>query len=582
MRSSREHIDPAQIPSAPGVYLFIDGDGAVLYIGKARDLRSRVKQYLAGRDERPLIPFLLRRIADVRVVVARDEKEALVLERRLIKRHRPPYNIDLKDDKSYPYLAVTAGEFPQLLVTRHPRDNYRAIRGPFTSALILRRFRRAILALHPLRRCVKLPKKACVYHQIGLCPAPCEGRISAAEYERMVARVVALIEGRGWREFAAGVKAAIGKAAAELRFEKAAELRDILELLPDLGKRFGIDAARQGGEDAFFFSDDGRTLFMTVATYADGTLADLYHFHQPLPNTATPAYPAIASFYAHRPAPAALSCHPEGAVVTDEVSRLLGAPVKVVATRPAVRELLLRNHLHFKERLARLGDTGAAARDALAELAGMPVESVLCLDVSTLQGSGTVAGAVWWESGRFVTKHYRRFTIRTVEAQNDLAALAEAAERLRAHWETGDWPRPDLLLVDGGALQIRAVAPAVGDRTALLGIVKDRRGDRGGEKLVAPTGEETPLGDEPLALLIKRIRDEAHRFAITTHRATRREAVGSLLGAIPGIGAAREKALTAQFKTVERIRAATIEELRAVPGLTRKAAEAVWHHFHEG
>lgn len=582
MRSSREHLDPAQIPSAPGVYLFVDENGAVLYVGKARDLKSRVRQYLSGHDGRPLIPFLLRRVADVRVVVARDEREALVLERRLIKRHCPPYNIDLKDDKSYPYLAFTDEKFPTLVVTRKPHLRYRYLRGPFTDAALLRRFRRALLACHPLRRCIKMPGAACIYHQIGLCPAPCEGRIAADEYDRRVRRVIALIEGRGWDQFGAAITAEIERAAAALRFEKAAELRDILRMLPELGGRFGTGSARRGGEDALFFSQDGRTLFLTVASYADGALADLYHFHHPLAPDTELFYPAVASFYAHRPAPAALSCHPAEAVEAGALERLLDAKVALVPMRPEIRDLLLRNHIHFKERLSRIGTAGPEAHDALAAIAGAPVESVLCLDISTLQGSHTVAGAVWWGSGRFVTKHYRRFTIRTVEGQNDPAAIAEAARRLRARWDTGAWPRPDLLLVDGGTTQVRAALRETGDGTAILGIVKDRRGDRGGEKLVAPTGEETPLNDGPLALLLKRIRDEAHRFAITANRTKRKEAVADLLGGIPGIGPAREKALIDRFLTVERIRSATREELRAVPGLTRETADAVWRNFHEG
>ncbi|HNT27041.1 MAG TPA: excinuclease ABC subunit UvrC [bacterium] len=574
--------DPPHIPPEPGVYLFLDETGAVLYVGKARNLKSRVRQYFAGHDERPLVPFLMRRVTDIRVIVVRDEREALVLERRLIKRHRPPYNIDLKDDKSYPYLAFTDEKFPFLVVTRKPHLRYRYLRGPFTDAALLRRFRRALLACHPLRRCIKMPAKACVYHQIGLCPAPCEGRIAADEYDQRVRRVIALIEGRDWREFGAAVTVEIERAAAALRFEKAAELRDILRLLPELGTRFGVESARRRAEDTFFFSNDGLTLFLTVGSYADGALGDIYHFHHPLTPGEPLFYPAIASFYAHRPPPAALSCHPPEAVEADALERLLDAKVDILPMRPEVRELLLRNHSHFKERLSRIGSAGPKARDALAAVVGAPVESILCLDISTLQGSHTVAGAVWWEGGRFVTKHYRRFTIRTIEGQNDPAAIAEAASRFRAHWENGDWPKPDLVLVDGGTTQVQAALREIGDGTALLGIVKDRRGDRGGEKLVAPTGEETLLDDGPFALLLKRIRDEAHRFAITANRTKRKEAVADLLGGIPGIGPAREKVLIGQFRTVERIRSATREELRAVPGLTQEAADAVWRRFHEG
>lgn len=571
------------IPDEPGVYLFVNDADIPLYIGKAISLRSRVRQYLSGRDTRPLIPLLLNEATALRFIIVRDEKEALVLENRLIKRHRPRYNIDLKDDKSYPYLAFTHEKFPLLIVTRKPHRRYRFIRGPFTDVKLLRRFRRALLACYPLRRCLKLPKKACINYQLGLCPAPCEGHIAAADYDRRVKQVIALIEGRGWQEFGATLTAELNRAAAELRFEKAAELRDILQLLPELKKRFGIDPGRAAATDAFYFSFDRRRLAVTVGRYEEGTITELYHFGQTMEeDEKSAAARAVASFYEHRDPADTLAIHPDGLLDAELLGGILEKPVRLAALPAAAWTLLARNHAHDKERLVRSGAADPAALERLAALTGTAVNSIVCLDISTLQGVHTIAGAVWWEAGNFVTKLYRRFTMKSVTGQNDFASIAEAVGRFRAHWEAGDWPIPSLLLVDGGLPQLRAALPAAGGMVPLLGIVKDRRKDRGGEKLVTPSGAELPLDDDPLSLLLKRLRDEAHRFSITANRAARRKDIGPLFGDISGIGPAREKSLLEQFGTVERIRMATFDELSAVPGLTARAAHALWEHLHSG
>lgn len=585
----------ADIPDQPGVYLFVNDADIPLYIGKAISLRSRVRQYLSGHDTRPLIPLMLGEAAAVRFIIVRDGTEALILENRLIKKHRPRYNIDLKDDKSYPYLAFTREQFPLLIVTRKPHRTYRYIRGPFTDVKLLRRFRRALLACYPLRRCLKLPKKACINYQLGLCPAPCESHISAADYDRRVKQVVALIEGRGWQEFGATLTAELGRAAAELRFEKAAELRDILQLLPELKKRFGIDPGRDAATDAFYFSFDRRRLSVTVGRYEEGTITELYHFGQKMDDDEkSAAARAVASFYEHRDPADTVAIHPDGLLDADILGGILERPVRIAALPAAAWTLLARNHAHDKERLVRSGATDPLALEKLAALTKSEVTSIVCLDISTLHGAHTIAGAVWWEAGNFVTKLYRRFTMKSVVGQNDFASIAEAVGRFRVHWEAGDWPAPSLLLIDGGLPQLRAAGPALLDLSdaegsgvewadstvPLLGIVKDRRKDRGGEKLVTPAGAEIPLGDDPLSLLLKRLRDEAHRFSITANRAARRKDIGPLFGNIPGIGPARERALLEQFGTVERIRMATREELSAVPGLTTRTAEALWENLH--
>ncbi len=570
-------------PTAPGVYLFENDRGEPLYIGKAADLRTRIRQYLSGHDTRPLVPHLLREATVVRVIVTGDEREALILENHLIKRHQPPFNLELKDDKSYPYLALTDEPFPALVILRRPRGRFRLLRGPFTSAKQLRRFRQALLSIYPLRRCRTMPKRACFNYQLGLCPAPCEGRITATAYAERIEQIAALLEGREWEAFKIHLSAEIQRAAAELRFEKAAELRDTLVLLPDLERCLGITSATNETLDAFYFSFTDEHLLATVGRYEEGTLLDLFHLNRRVSDDPQDEIVRlIVSFYEHLPPPRAIAIFPERQTDKVPLRDILGTEVRLVAMAPAIRTFLAKNHLTARERLLTAASRYDAAIEELANIAGTDIESILCLDVSTLQGKHSRAGAVWWESGRFVTKNYRRFTIKSLSGQNDPASLAETVARLCAHWEDGEWPVPDLLLVDGGIMQLNAVLPVVGERVALLGIVKDRRGERGFEKLVTPDGAEIPLGNDLLGLLLKRIRDEAHRFAITTHRTARKKDFSSLLGDLPGIGPKREKALIVHFGTVAAVQSATCDDLAAAPGMTRRAAEALWRHLHGG
>jgi len=575
-------IDPATLPELPGVYFFVGKSNEILYIGKADNIRSRVRQYLAGHDNRPLIPHLLREMESVRFIVVQDAREALLLENSLIKKHQPRYNLDLKDDKSYPYLALSDGSYPSLTIVRRPRGQFRYLRGPFPSAKLLRVFREALLAVYPLRRCRTMGRKACVNHQMGLCPAPCEGRISSDAYESCVAEIVSLLEGRTWQRFEKRLYEMLSHAVTNLRFEKAAQYRDLLRILPEVRRRLGITSRTKGVLDAFYLSHDGKTLFMTVGRYEGGNLLDIYHLHQPLTEEPAAAAPrAIASFYDFQTPPETLSLFPETLADPALVTALLDPPPRTVPMEPPVRTILARNQSHHRRQIEQARGGDETALDDLEQIVGREVTRILCLDVSTLQGAHTRAGAVWWEAGSFVTRNYRLFTMKSARGHDDFAALAETAARLCAHWDAGEWPIPDLLLVDGGILQLNAVLSVVGDRVTLLGIVKDRRSKHGCEKLVTSDGGEMPLGNDSCGLLLKRIRDEAHRFVVTAHRRARRRDISSLFADIPGIGRAREKSLLAHFGTFAAIQSATPEELAAVPGMTSRVAEALWRRLHE-
>ncbi len=569
-------------PTAPGVYFFENERGEVLYIGKATDLRARVRQYLTGYDRRPLVSPLLHEAAAVSVIVTSDEREALILENHLIKKHQPRYNLDLKDDKSYPYLALTDEPFPSLVILRRPRGRFRLLRGPFTGAKQLRRLREAILSVYPLRRCRTMPKRACLNYQLGICPAPCEGHISLDAYTDRVSRITALIEGREWDLFERHLAAEIARAAAELHFEKAAELRDARALLPDIARRLGITSKTRETLDAFYLSSTDERLFATVGRYEEGTLIDLFHLsRQVSDDPKDESLRLLVLFYEHLPLPHAVAVFPDHEVDDNLLKEVVGEKVRVVAMAPAIRSFLAKNHVVARERLLTAAFRDEGALEELGNIAGVDIASILCLDISTLQGKHSRAGAVWWENGGFVTKNYRRFTIKSLSRQNDPASLAETAARIRAHWDRGEWPIPDLLLVDGGTTQINAVLPIIGGRVALLGIVKDRHGDRGFEKLVTPDGVEIPLGNDPLGILLKRIRDEAHRFALTANRIARKKDFSSLFGGIPGIGPKREKMLIAHFGTVAAIQSATLDDLAAAPGMTRRTADALWRHLHD-
>jgi len=526
-------------PDVPGVYLFRSGRGEVVYVGKARSLRRRVLDHLRARIEKD--GTILAQSASVEFVPTATEREALLLEANLVKQYQPPYNVLLKDDRSYPYLAVTVGdEVPRILLVRRPRRRAGVfLFGPYTSAREARLVEKLLGDLFQLRRCVRLPKQACLYYHLKVCSAPCIGAIGRDDYRASVERATQVLRGQV-ALVRPMVEDEMRRAAGREEFERAAMLRDALAGLGALAERQSVVGPGSGRADvlALAFPNDPSTLRVAVGLLRveDGEVRqtephlvtipadDLPEPGEVLRQFLTQYYGAQFELpdriYVAAPRPAGIDAtldelfgprgvevhfRPTGryAALGRLAERLARATVDQVVVRPAPREVLL-------------------AVQSLLELPTIPnrIEGV---DISIFQGSEAVGSLVVFERGLAKKSEYRRYRIRSVEGTNDFAMVAEVVGRRFARRLAENEILPDLLLIDGGAGQLSAAESALGslglaDRIPTIGLAKR-------EEEVYRTDRSEPMRPNPNAppmLLLRAVRDEAHRFAVTYHRTRRR------------------------------------------------------------
>ncbi len=603
-------FDVSRYPTAPGVYLMKDAAGEVVYVGKARDLRKRLRSYLqTGRDSRPQIRFLLERAVQVETIVTDTEKEALLLENTLIKRNRPRYNIDLRDDKTFVSLRLDPAEdFPTFAIVRRIHPDGARYFGPFTSAAAVRDTLKEIyrcfpLRHHPLETC-RRRRRPCLYYQLGQCSGPCHGLITPDAYRQLVAGAVALLDGRS-REVLAVLRQRMAAEATALRFEAAARLRDQLRAIEATVERqkavrrqplnqdaIGLHRAEGELEVAILFFRQGelagRRSYRLDWTQEEGPLLEeflLRHYSREVP---VPAEVLV---------PLALE---GGAALAEWLSEKCGRRVRVITPqrgeRAALVALACRN---AAESLQERGGRTAARAELLAELQqrlhlSRAPGRIECFDISTLQGTSTVGSMAVVVAGEPCPAKYRHYRVRGCGG-DDYAALREIVRR-RLLRGVAEGDLPDLLVIDGGLGQL-GVLTALLDELGLegsieaVGMAKSRvlanvRGavvERSEERLFRP-GRKNPVtlrrGSAALYLL-ERLRDEAHRFAVTYHRKLRgKSQVASVLDAIPGIGPQRRRLLLRHFGAVARLRSATLAELEAVPGLPASLAAAIHRHFH--
>ena len=588
----------SRLPSAPGVYAFKDDAGRSLYVGKAGDLRARVRTYLSGNDTRPLISLVLRRAVDVEVVATRTASEALLLENTWIKRDRPPYNLRLKDDKSYLVLRVDRSHpFPRLRLVRRIADDGALYFGPFASAKSLYRTLRYLRTLYPLRTCSDREllerERPCLYHQIGRCSAPCVGKVSPEEYALLVEGALSVLRGRD-EGVADRLRADMGAASEALEFERAARIRDRLAALEaSVARQQAVSPDRVDRDVVAVASGDGLAV-VGVVFVRDGILVATRAYPQ---RTTLPRKDVITAFLAQ--------FHAGGKVVPPEVlveeephdregveqvlSGLRGSRVRVRApSRGGGLELVetaRRNAELALEEHASAAKSARAALDALASRLGLPAppQRIEGYDVSHLAGTEPVAAMSVLTGGVPDPSSYRHFAMKEAAGGDDFAGIAEVVRRrfLRGA-ELG--PLPDLVLIDGGAQQLAAARDAVAAlglaAPPMVGLAK-ARGTRllaTPERVVVP-GRAEPLvlpGDDPALLLLARVRDEAHRFAGRYQRKRRSTAVtGTVLDDVPGIGPKRRADLLRRFGSVEGIRTAPFEDLAAVPGIGERLAREI-------
>lgn len=570
-----------KLPDKPGVYQFLDKSGRVLYIGKAKNIKNRVSQYLSRTDSRPMVAKLMEKAAFIQIVLTSSENEALILESSLIKHKQPLFNIDLKDDKSYPFLAVTDEIWPRLIVTRKPRRKYLYIRGPFTNVGFIRSLKNLLQVLYPLKHCSRSNPKGCINFQIGICPAPCRKGTNRDQYMKNVDSVIDILKGKKWKELSEVIRNLLEESAEALNFEKAANLRDALSVLPEIRKKFGVEFSSKGLSDFFLFEKFGETVFTVSARFSEGKLINLRTIPMKIlfENMKSCVAAGIASFYGNVTPPEKIGIIPD-ILNSKEICEVAGINAKKISRIPkAIAKILKTNQEQGVENYAQSNEKADLFRSELSKFTGTEIISIMCIDISTFGGKDTVAGAIWWENGKFIKKNYRKFKIKTIEGIDDFGSLAEVAGRLKKNWDDGKLPRPSLLLIDGGKGQISSVSAVLGNEITIAGIVKDRKKKKGRETLINSLGKERTVLDSFFDLKIKSIRDESHRFSITFNRSLRKASLTTGLTQIKGIGKAKELALLDFFKNIEEIKNAEIVQLQKCPGISLKNARTIYGFF---
>lgn len=575
------------LPESPGVYLWKDDAGTVLYVGKAKRLRSRVRSYFAG-DHRESMKTraLVSRIRDLETLVVPSEAHALVLEANLIKEYRPKFNIALRDDKSYPYIKVTVQEpFPRVWVTRRLEDDGARYFGPYTDVGAMRRALNVVRRLFTVRSCSydmpkEMPERACLDHAIGRCKAPCIGLQSETDYQLMITELVSFLEGRT-SDVVRRVRERMEEAAANLDFERAAELRDALRHLEQMEEPTVVVQVEGGDRDVVGYARDGDDACVALLRVRGGRL--LAREHRFLENIADSPDAEVLAAYLARTYLTVEERAGELLVPFDFDDRELleesmGRTRVVVPQRGTRRELVdlaqqNARHLLEESKLAS-AETEQRAVDPVYELGRalglqrLP-RSFVCFDISTAQGTDTVGSCVWFENGRPKRAEYRKFRVKTVEGTDDFASMHEVVTRYFARRVEEGKPLPDLVVVDGGKGQLGVAHDALRalalDTLPIISLAK-----RDEEIFFLGRSESLRLPRRSPALrMLQQARDEAHRFAITYNRKRRTmRTVTSELLQIPGVGPSRRRALLVHFGSVQGVREATEEEIATLPGFS--------------
>ncbi|HYM26930.1 MAG TPA: excinuclease ABC subunit UvrC [Steroidobacteraceae bacterium] len=602
MFDHKEYI--AALPRRPGVYRMYGADQELLYVGKARSLKDRVGHYFLASNVDPKVQALVAQVSAIEVTVTNSETEALLLEYNLIKAHRPRFNIVLKDDKSFPYIQLCdEHRFARLAFYRGPRAAGTRYFGPFPNAGAVRDTLNQLQKLFRIRNCrdsfFANRSRPCLQHQIGRCSAPCVGLISREAYAQDMASAVKVLEGRS-EEVTAELQAAMEAAAGRLEFERAAQIRDQLAALQRVQSQQFMTAEGQRDVDVFAIVGELGEFAVSVMLVRGGrNLGTTTYFPRAVlaePDEALTSF--IMQYYTGSDVPPEVlvgSRLEEMAALAEALGSRSGHAVGV---RQPARGLAARwvelTRDNAAQALRMRFQQKAGMDEMLADLAAEldlpePPARLECFDISHTGGEGTVASCVVFGPDGPLKKEYRRFNISGVTPGDDYAALRQALERRYKHVRAGEVPAPDVLLIDGGAGQISQVHEVLdglgfGDLT-LVGVAKgpDRR--PGQERLIV-YGASVPVVPEahaPAVRLIQRIRDEAHRFAITGHRRRRaRRYNESVLEAVPGLGPAKRRALLKHFGGLQGVMRAGVADLTQVSGIGAALARSLYDHLHPG
>ena len=610
-----------KLPGQPGVYIMHDAKDAIIYVGKAISLKNRVRQYFqSSRDKTAKIKQMVSKIARFEYIVTDSELEALVLECNLIKEHRPRYNTMLKDDKTYPYIKVTASEeYPRILFSRQMKKDKNKYFGPFTSAGAVKDTIELIRKIYRIRACSrKLPQdmgkdRPCLYYHIHQCDAPCQGYISQADYQKSVKQAVGFLNGQ-YEPVMKYLEEKMRTASETMEFEKAIEYRDLLDSVRKVAQKQKITSQSMEDRDIIAMAKDERDAVVQVFFVRDGKLIGREHFHMNLTGSESKAEilnSFVKQFYAGTPfVPHEIWVQEEledAEVIASFLTARRGQKVRFVVPKMGEKERLVelaeKNAKMVlsqdKEKIKREELRTIGAMNQIGSWIGLSgIKRVEAYDISNISGFESVGSMIVYENGRPKRNDYRKFRIRTVQGPNDYASMREVLLRRFSHGleetkkmqaEGGDLAMgsftrfPDLLMMDGGRGQVNIALEVLRElqlEIPVCGMVKD---DNHRTRGLYYQNVEIPIDRHSEGFqLITRIQDEAHRFAIEYHRSLRgKEQVRSVLDDIKGIGPARRKSLMRTFKTIEAVREASVEELEAAPQMNRAAAEAVYIFFRD-
>jgi excinuclease ABC subunit C len=593
-----------RLPHSPGVYLMRDSGGDILYVGKATNLHHRVRSYFQATSKlTPKIARMVSQVADIDFFIAASEQEALILELNFIKQYHPRYNVRLKDDKTFPYLKIGINEeWPRVYITRRLEQDGGRYFGPFASARSVKQTLRILQRIFPFRICSKAitgkAHRACLEYYLGHCLAPCTGEVSRKEYAEVINDVVLFLEGKQDR-IVRGLKTKMNKASEDMDFEKAALIRDQIQAIHQVIEGQKIAARVRGEQDVIAFAQDGDQAYVQVFFIRSSKLTGRESFllqgtrHEE-PQQIITSF--IKQYYASSQyiPPLLLLQYPveDKLIIKGWLQSLRKGAVEIQVPRRGSRkqliDIVVENARQGLEQIKIKALTAPKELDdALAEikrelkLKSLPLR-VEAYDISNIQGTSAVGSMVVFENGEPKPAHYRRFKIKTVSGASDYAMLQEILQRRfkrssKSGSKTQDtWAiLPDLVLIDGGKGQLNAslsVLNETGTAVAVASLAKEN------EEIFIPRRKEPVIlpRSSPGLQLLQRLRDEAHRFAISYYaRLHRKKAFTSTLDSVPGIGPKRKKALLRQFGSIQRIREASVEELVAATGMNRDQVKNV-------
>jgi excinuclease ABC subunit C len=602
-----------EIPQEPGVYLMRDSSDRILYIGKAKKLRSRVRSYF--RESQRLsdrIAMMVRQVAEIEFIVTDTEAEALALEANLVKQHQPYFNVLLKDDKKYPYVLITwSEEYPRIFITRNRRlakekDRYY---GPFVDAGALRTTLRLAKRLFPMRQRPQplFKDRPCLNYDIGRCPGVCQQLISTEEYRKTIQKIAMVFQGRN-EELIDILSETMNQAAQSLNFEVAARIRDQIAGIRSLSadQKVSLSDDTVSRDAIALAADEQHACIQLFQTRAGRLVGRLGFFADAQSGTAGAILQRVLEEHYQNADSVEIPTEilvqhelPEAEMLAEYLSERKGRKVTLLVPQRQVKaeliEMVERNAKYELERTQRFSDRNTEAMQDLADILDLPdlPHRIEGYDISHIQGSNAVASQVVFIDGQPAKQHYRHYKIKNPEVKaghsDDFASLAEVIRRrFRKYAEdpnvqrvgNSDWP--DLVMIDGGKGQLSAVVAVLQDMNLMedlrvVSLAKQR------EELFLP-GESSPLptdAEQPGVQLLRRLRDEAHRFAVMFHRQQRSDKMRrSRLDDIPGLGFNRQKQLLAHFHSIDYIREATPQQLAEVSGIGSRLAQEIYDYFH--